>query len=78
MLPKLQNLSDGLFAFLFRGKMRKNFVFGCVLVFLFSMQNLTPQIIIGLGRVTYQSKALSAVILNSNFRPNFKLLSCWC
>ena len=43
-------------------KMGRNFVFGCVLVFLFSAHNQVPEIIIGLGRVIYHIEALSVVI----------------
>ena len=39
--------------------MGRNFVFGCVLVFLFSTQNQLPQIIIEMGRVICHIEAFS-------------------
>ena len=55
-LKKTQFCSDSLLR-----KMLRNLYSG-VLVILFSIQNQVPQIIIGMGRVIYQIKAISVVI----------------
>ena len=56
-------------------KKGRNFVFGCVLVFLLSSQNQIPQEIIGLGWVIYHIKALTVVIRTTikNFKKLFSV-----
>ena len=43
-------------------KMGRNFVFGCVLIFLFSTQNQILQIMIELGLVINHNKVLTVVM----------------
>ena len=46
-----------------------------VLIFLFSIQNQVPQIIIGMGRVIYQIKAILVVIRTTLKNSIFFLVS---